>query len=203
MYGSCKNWQKSPTGLAGTLTQKQPRHCRQQGADFREFDLADSIYRDVDEHFEDDDDVELVETLLQLGTKPSPQALVSAVQRGAMKLVGLLLKTGASADDADRDGDSALLCAARYGDVAVLHALLQAGANPNGVRSIGDIALLLASRNGHTAVVRALLAAGANPSAVSSKSESALMCAAHDGHVAVVAALLKAGAQVDAVDEEV
>ncbi len=91
-------------------------------------------------------------------------ALIGAVDREALPLIDVLLKTrGLDLDARDHLGLSALHYAAHTGARPLALKLLKAGADPNLQDRYGFTPLHEAVVNGHEALARDLLGAGANP----------------------------------------
>lgn len=91
-------------------------------------------------------------------------ALIGAVDREALPLIDVLLKTrGLDLDARDHLGLTALHYAAHTGARSLARKLLKAGADPNVQDRYGFTPLHEAVANGHDALARDLVDAGANP----------------------------------------
>ena len=127
-------------------------------------------------------------------------SLLAAAKSGTAADVRSLLKSGASANEADADGTSALHWAVHRGAVDSVKALLAGGAAVDAENRYGIRPAYLAAENGDAATMRVLLAAGADARAVFAEGETLLMTAARTGDVATIEALVQAGVDVDATE---
>lgn len=155
--------------------------------------------------------------------------LMSALYRGHMEVVDLLIESGAPLDlyaaaatgriDAIErqlpastetirgyayDGWTALHLAAFFGHVAAAEHLLDAGADPNAVskNSTANTPLHAATAGKHSEVALLLIARGADVHAVDAGRHTPLHIAAENDLQDVVRALCAAGADAHAVDAE-
>jgi ankyrin repeat protein len=126
-----------------------------------------------------------------------PPELFRAVYEGDEDTVLRLLRTGASPEAVDAEGQTVLYLAAVSDAPTVVRLLLAAGADPDRLSSGADAPLCGATCGGHTAVVRALLSAGATPDLEEEYGFRALTWAVQRGHAEIVRALLAAGASPD------
>ncbi len=144
-------------------------------------------------------------------------ALSTASAKGHVKIVQLLLESGADVNqnriDLRSAYCSALTAASAGGHINIVQLLLESGADVNlkseGPYSRYGIALAAASINGHTNVVRLLLESRANVNLISeipdfwdetnisSVHSTALVAASAKGHVDIVQLLLESGADVN------
>ncbi len=131
---------------------------------------------------------------------PRDTPLVAAASHGEREKVRDLIRSGASANEAARDGSTALLWAAFHSDLDMTRALLDAGADVNAPNRYGITPLLQASRTGDAPIVNALLKAGATLAVTHPDGETPLMAASRSGRVDAVRLLLEAGAEVNATD---
>ena len=125
----------------------------------------------------------------------SKTPLYKAVGGGHLKVVELLLKSGAN-PNGNSSWFSPLYKAAGGGHLKVVELLLKSGANPNGNSSSMSSPLEAAAGGGHLKVVELLLKSGANLSR-GSELYRALNKAAGGGHLKVVELLLKNGADIN------
>ncbi|MER7679767.1 ankyrin repeat domain-containing protein [Streptomyces sp. NPDC096934] len=132
-----------------------------------------------------------------MSTNDPAALLLTAVYEGDGDAVVRLLRSGASPESADTDGETALYLAAVSDRPDVVRLLLVAGADPDRLSQGTDAPLCGAACGGHTTVVRALLAAGADPDRVEGFGFTALTWAVQRGKAAVVTELLAAGADPD------
>lgn len=87
--------------------------------------------------------------------------LMAAAYLGHAELVTVLVKTGASINQADSEGMTALSAAVSAGHTATVQALLQAGADCTPRNSEGYTALGLAVKRSHEEIIKLLRAYGA------------------------------------------
>lgn len=129
------------------------------------------------------------------------QALVKVATKGSLKIVRLLLESGADVHPKRDNELSPLLKAAEAGHLNIVLELLNHHADPNwqvvktGIA--GQTALFRAAEAGHLAIVTTLLARGADPNLRAKNGQTALYLACLRGRNAVVKALLDAGADPD------
>ncbi|CAD7704997.1 unnamed protein product [Ostreobium quekettii] len=127
--------------------------------------------------------------------------LAVAAFYGHLKVVNVLLTSGADLEAADDNGLTVLIGASQEGHALVVAALLVAGADPNATApSSGVSPISAAALKGHGDVVVALLAGGASPSATDADGDTPLHLAAvtlGGGAKNVTRALLDAGARVN------
>jgi ankyrin repeat protein len=150
-------------------------------------------------------DLRVARALLQKHVDPNqPEAdgttaLHWAVHREDAAAVDLLLRSGATADVANRYGVTPLHLAATTGSVPMLERLLRAGADAKRPLPQGETPLMTAARSGNVAAVKMLLAHGAEVNAREGwKGQTALMWAAVENHAEVAKVLIEAGAEVNA-----
>jgi ankyrin repeat protein len=132
-----------------------------------------------------------------------PSPLVTAVRRGNIEMVRLLLLLGADPSLEDGYDTTPLVCAACHISVKpddlnmdVLRELLDAGAHVDAVTKSGLTALDVAVRSGNVPAARALLAHGAEPNGRNAALVSPLQHAIEGRNAEMVAALLECGAWV-------
>lgn len=103
--------------------------------------------------------------VLPAGTSPRPahgtQALMHAVERGQVALVGRLVESGVDLNRPGPDGKQVLTRAVELGNVEVVSLLLRAGADANMPDAEGRRPLARARQLGHVPVARVLRAYGA------------------------------------------
>src|SRR5271166_2034737 len=103
----------------------------------------------------------------------SDQALITAIEEGRVDRVRTLLQQGANPNTLTGDGWSALLTAAR-GPASIVRLLVDHGADPNVATSRGYTPLMRAAGHGADEIVGILLEAGADLSPVDNEGQSAL-----------------------------
>ncbi|MGW4936509.1 ankyrin repeat domain-containing protein [Streptomyces sp. NPDC004166] len=126
-----------------------------------------------------------------------PPELITAVHEGDEDTVVRLLRSGASPESADAEGQTALYLASVGDAPGIVRLLLAAGADPDRLSADADAPLCGAACGGHTEVVQALLAAGATADLEEEYGFRALTWAVQLGHADIVRALLAAGADPD------
>ncbi len=129
-------------------------------------------------------------------------ALMLAGRLGDPKIVGLLLKAGASVSATSAEEYTALHTAGLGGNAAVVAALLAAGASVSSRTRLGDTPFVSAALLGHRRCAELMLAAGADVDAADHGGRTGLMWAATPGRTEMVAALLAAGAAHGLVDDK-
>lgn len=125
------------------------------------------------------------------------QALVKVATKGSLKILRLLLDSGAEINPKKENEVSALFKAAEAGHLSVAAELLNRGADPNWQAKTGQSALFRAADGGHLAVVNVLLERKADPNLRAKNGQTALFLACLRGHNVVVKALLDRGADPD------
>ena len=133
-------------------------------------------------------------------------ALHWAVYHEDVALVDDLIRAGAKATIANREGATPFYLAAIGGNRQIMDKLLKQGVDVNGtVLRHGETPLMFAARTGRPEAVKLLLEAGAKVDAKETmRQTTALMWAAEQGHAEVIELLVAAGAEVNAsstVDE--
>ena len=86
--------------------------------------------------------------------------LLTAVEKGDVRLLESLVQSGADVNEPDGDGQVALISAAGNGHSDCVKSLLEAGANVNILDNEGDSALYTAADNGHLQCIDLLLKVG-------------------------------------------
>src|SRR5580658_6914543 len=127
-------------------------------------------------------------------------ALHWAVQSNDLETADLLIRAGAKASAANREGATPLMLASVNGNAAMIERLLQAGADPNAaLTKFGDTALMMTARTGKADAVKVLLDHSAQVNAKENwGGTTALMWAVSERHPAVVKLLIDHGADVNA-----
>ena len=129
------------------------------------------------------------------------QPIHKAVVKGDLLEVKQLLRTGATVNDKDLDGDNAPIhLAVTSGHDQILDFLLRKGALLDMPTKEDVTALMIASRKGDRRMLTKLLAAGASVDARDDNGETALMAAVTSAAPAeIVKQLLRAGANINAM----
>ena len=127
-------------------------------------------------------------------------ALHWAVRADDLETADMLIRAGANASTANREGVTPMRLAATNGNARMIEQLIKAGANPDASLSkFGDTALMLAARTGRVDAVKVLLDHGAQVNTVETwGGTTALMWAVSDRHIDMVKMLLANGAGVNA-----
>jgi ankyrin repeat protein len=127
-------------------------------------------------------------------------ALHWAVRADDGEMADLLIRAGARASVANREGMTPMQLAAANGSPAMIVRLVKAGADPNApLTEYGDTALMMAARTGKTDAIDVLLEGGVKINAAETwGGTTALMWAAAERHPAAVKALIDHGADVNA-----
>lgn len=138
-------------------------------------------------------------TLLKHKANPnlSPDSkgpLYHAVAAGNAPLVELMLREGATADNAEHPS---LLVAAALGHTKIAEMLLEKKANVNAVNEEGDTALHVAAAKGHQYVAKLLLRKEASTALRNTFGETALERAIAGGHKPIIDDLLNVGSPID------
>ena len=120
--------------------------------------------------------------------------LIRSVRRGRADVVGLLLRVGASVDQAKKGGVTPLYVACQEGQIRVVSALLAGGADVNRVKRGGAAPLWIACQEGHLQVAMMLCSAGASVNQARSDGATPLFIASQNNHREMVAALMAEGA---------
>jgi ankyrin repeat protein len=118
------------------------------------------------------------------------QELISAAERGDLRVLEQLIAVGADLNARDDRGRTAALAATHVGQIEAVRALAAAGADLNLRDQRQDNVLLYAGAEGLLEIVRVALAAGANTRITNRFGGTALIPAAERGHVEVVELLL-------------
>jgi ankyrin repeat protein len=149
----------------------------------------------------------IAEYLLAMGAKVNSEdkffhatALYFAALAGNVKIVRLLLQSGALPDARTRVGGTALMVASRGNHLEAAEVLLSHGATISFKDKRGFTALLEASRENCTEVVGLLLSQGADPNAGDEDDRTPLFWATVNGNLSSVRLLLDSGARPDVPD---
>jgi uncharacterized protein len=119
--------------------------------------------------------------------------LITAVLKGHLAIVEMLLKAGAVVDGIDADHRTALMWAAERDDIDAAQLLLSRNPRVNLQDRQGVTALIAAARRGSAEVVRALLAKKANPNIADFTGRTALSYAVRNNRHAIASLLRAAG----------
>ncbi|NWI63121.1 ANK1 protein, partial [Todus mexicanus] len=114
-----------------------------------------------------------------------------ACKKNHIRVMELLLKTGASIDAVTESGLTPLHVAAFMGHLPIVKTLLQRGASPNVSNVKVETPLHMAARAGHTDVAKYLLQNKAKANAKAKDDQTPLHCAARIGHTGMVNLLLE------------
>lgn len=125
--------------------------------------------------------------------------LFLSAQEGQMKVLSLLLKSGAFVNSAaEDDGSTPLLIATQGQHRSAVETLLAHGADPNATRGDGVTPLYIACQNGYTELVEPLLRHKADVRLpVTADGATPLFISSQNGHYSAVKFLLQYGAQPD------
>jgi ankyrin repeat protein len=123
-------------------------------------------------------------------------ALHWAACRDDLKLLEVLLHTGADPDIKDNDGKTALHLAAALGHDNLVRSLLASGAAIEAVECLGNTPIQVAAMQGQTEALRILIEAGANIESLNWLDETALMSACLAGEFQSVRLLYEYGADI-------
>ena len=124
--------------------------------------------------------------------------LLSAGNRGDVRRIEELLRTGAGINYRSRSGRTALYSAARRGYLEAVTVLLQKGADPNLAEEDGYTPLHTAVLNGKGPCVRVISQSPrTNIDALTKRAETALLLAARTNQPEAVGLLLQAGANTE------
>uniref|UniRef100_A0A670Z995 Ankyrin 1 n=1 Tax=Pseudonaja textilis TaxID=8673 RepID=A0A670Z995_PSETE len=135
----------------------------------------------------------LVSFPLQNGFTP----LHIACKKNHIRVMELLLKTGASIDAVTESGLTPLHVASFMGNLSIVKILLQRGASPNVSNVKVETPLHMAARAGHSEVAKYLLQNKAKVNATAKDDQTPLHCASRLGHCAMVKLLLESGADAN------
>jgi ankyrin repeat protein len=125
-------------------------------------------------------------------------ALHWAARWDDLETAGLLIRSGANVNSANRYNITPLSLASVNGSAAMIGQLLKAGADPNTKLPGGETVLMTAARTGKLDALKVLLAGGADVNAKEKHQQTALMWAAAEGNTAVVEELIERGADIHA-----
>ena len=129
-------------------------------------------------------------------------ALHSAVDKGHVDVVQVLIDAGADIDAKNNMGRSPLFWAWKRGKLDIVKVLVKAGADVCVTDNKGDTCLSLTAANGRTETVRYLVGLPeVDVNIADEKDFTALHSAVDEGHVDVVQVLIAAGADIEAKDE--
>ncbi len=120
-----------------------------------------------------------------------------AALEGDLATVQKLVERGASADTADREGNTLLMLASRNGHAAIVSYLLSRKAAVNTRNKFGDTALMAASLKGHVEVAKLLIENGAEVN--SPGAWAPLHYAAFEGRAGMIRFLMDHGADKNAI----
>ena len=129
-------------------------------------------------------------------------ALCGAAQGGHVALVHMLIKSGATVDQAKENGCTPLYIASQYGKLEVVKALIKAKAKVNQAAEDGCTPLYIASAHGKLEVVKALIKAKAKVNQATEDGYTPIYIASQEGKLEVVEALVEANAKVDQADDD-
>jgi ankyrin repeat protein len=140
---------------------------------------------------------------LERGKNSARTPLYLAAREGSLKAVEVLLRAGADANRADREGWTPLHAATVRGHEEIVRLLLRGKADVRcRIGANGPDALLLAAAEGKAKVAELLLAHKADPESEESEHHRRpLHLAVAAGSIPTVSVLLAGGAKVDALDK--
>ncbi|GAB4813631.1 hypothetical protein N2152v2_000677 [Parachlorella kessleri] len=121
--------------------------------------------------------------------------------RGAVEVIQILVAAGASAEERDRQGQTAIMYAAQGDSADAIRALVAAGASINARDNRGRTALHGFARHGQQAATfQALLEAGADINAADAEGVTVLLAAVKAVNAEAASLITKAGADLDAAN---
>lgn len=137
---------------------------------------------------------------------PAREMLGTALIRGDLHSMDLLLSSGLDPNLPDRYGQTALCVAILYGNAKAVNLLLGRQADPNAPLRPRNrqsmVPLQFAAREGDTWIARLLLSAGARIDDKSATGQTPLEYAIQSDHLEMIRFLLEQGADVNARDSE-
>ncbi|KAK4163756.1 ankyrin repeat-containing domain protein [Cladorrhinum sp. PSN259] len=134
-------------------------------------------------------------------TYRDPPTIFRALRSDNMRLLRVLLETGASLESQNEDCHTPLLLAARFGHYAATELLVSSGAQIEGTVARGMLTpLMWAAQGGHDSIVKILITKGANIEAVDHDFQTALSLAAMENQIEAARVLICAGANLNTKD---
>ncbi|KAF3316763.1 hypothetical protein TWF173_001426 [Orbilia oligospora] len=128
--------------------------------------------------------------------------LRTAVGRGSIEIVKMLIREGANIEAKNRYGETALSEAIAREHAAVVEFLLGKGANLETENEFGRTPLMLAAELGRERIVDILLRGGADPTAKDHENRASISYAAFGGCLQFVERLLRQGVNIDTQEDE-
>ena len=119
------------------------------------------------------DRVDIIEFLLECGSKISYEALSSAVYLGYLDALKLMVSYGADVNLKETDMDSLILFTAAMSSANITNYLIEAGADVNASSEDGMTALMFAVMYDRIPCAQVLLDAGADPMFINEEGASA------------------------------
>ncbi|EHB16997.1 Ankyrin-1, partial [Heterocephalus glaber] len=138
--------------------------------------------------------VTLKSVSLRVGLQNGFTPLHIACKKNHIRVMELLLKTGASIEAVTESGLTPLHVASFMGHLPIVKNLLQRGASPNASNVKVETPLHMAARAGHTEVAKYLLQNKAKVNAKAKDDQTPLHCAARVGHTNMAKLLLESNA---------
>lgn len=131
----------------------------------------------------------------------SDQSIVDAVIGGDLDTVASMVRSGATINETDEEGNSALLLSVEFKNTESTGFSVSTSANVNLQNNYEDTALMSASWNGQTKIVKQILEQPVDVNKKNERGRTALINASANGHLGVVEALSAARADTNAIDE--
>jgi len=140
----------------------------------------------------------LLGMLVALGPADSyGSSLPNAMQKGDVKQLTELLKSGSDPNETQLDGCTAIIWAAYHTEPKAIKLLLDKGANPTAKNQFGVQAISIACQNGDLESTQLLLDAGADPNSTLVGGETLLHSASRNGNAKLVQYLLDKNATLN------
>lgn len=126
--------------------------------------------------------------------------LHTAAYVGDVKILNLLIQSGAQLDERGYTCESALTVATKQGHLEIIKTLLSAGATPRAIDNLDSGSLLMRAPN--LATRKVLIEYGVDVNEIVMNKETALMYAIYDKNLPYVQLLIESGANLEISDKE-